>query len=145
MYRKPLIGIDDSFLGTELNNEGWNAGQHDVLMGSLPRNRLYENSSIAESEHRLTTGASSSFRHAPPVVVPRRQRSFDYKNDHREALADGSLPFRPSTASRNDLVPNFPTGIRSVESTPRVQRRNNTEAPLPQINEISSTSSPQVN
>ncbi|GAU89076.1 hypothetical protein RvY_01671 [Ramazzottius varieornatus] len=142
--RRPMIGLDDSFLASELN-EGWNGGgQHDILMGSLPRNRLYENSGLAESEHRLPAGVSSSFRHAPPVVVPRRQRSFDYKNEHPEAYADGSLPFRPNTSSRNDLVPGFPTGIRSVESTPRVQRRNNAEAPLPQINEVSSTSNPQV-
>ncbi|OQV12646.1 Rho GTPase-activating protein 39 [Hypsibius exemplaris] len=132
---------------------------HDVPMGSLRRGtsssadhhqqRLYENSALAESENAFYTNGgmgvmesspSTSFsRVAAPVAMPRRQHSFDYKSSFENG-GDASLPFRSSGRMKENYhqcpgTMMMPSGIRSVDSTPRVQRRNNSDAPLPQINE----------
>lgn len=115
------------------------ACSHELPSGSLSRARVYENHSINENvplhdtQHSLPSTSSTFSRTSPIIaVLPRRQCSFDHKN-HGVENGDGSLPYR----ARNDNVYQAPlvlAGIRSVESTPRVQRRN-TDVPLPQIRE----------
>ncbi|XP_055329240.1 rho GTPase-activating protein 39-like [Paramacrobiotus metropolitanus] len=106
--------------------------------GSLSRTGLYENQSLNENDSPsdiIQPLPSASFsRSSQGVVLPRRQRSFDHKNFYLDHT-DGSLPYRIRTDHSSQTAPIVPSGIRSVESTPRVQRRN-TDAPLPQIAEI---------
>ena len=136
---------------------------HDVPMGSLRRsggetNRrlLYENSAIAESESvflnhdMIESSPSTSFtrgsggKNGPPVPpLPWRQASFDHNRSYGDHNGGDSAAlkhrFSASGRKENSMYQNpvTPTGIRSVEGTPRVQRRaNNGEAALPQINEI---------